>query len=380
MPEGRWRLALGPALAALAVSTLVGATSLDAIGVADQAPAVAPAVPGCAGPTNPGAWYELVERSDPQGRLTGYDVRVGLLAEGATPRSFALTPESHAAGPFGGVVLLGSDDGRQSELRLVVPATGCSAVVASSTQVIRRSTIDRAGRFLFYHLVDRTTRDDLGIWRRSLGEPSAVVQLLPGLADAELSAGTDPLGTIFSTEFAWTPDGLGLAVQSCGATRCETRMLDTASGEIRSYAAPGQGGMLGLTGDLLVAYGACLGLPCPIVGTERATGQRRELVAAAGGAVLVSGPDARLLYEPPRANAYEVEAIDLANGASRTIYHGASNGLRLHLPASRSLANAFAPDGWAVLVAPDATGAFHASARLLRARDGAQTRLNGGPR
>jgi hypothetical protein len=364
----------------LATAMLLGAASLDAVEVSNQAAVVAPAVPGCAGPTDPGAWYELVERSDRQGRLTGYDLRVGRLAEDATSRWFAIPPESHAGGPFGGVVLFGSDDGRRSEVRLVVAGTGCVATVVSSVQVIRRSTIDRAGRFLFYHLVDRTTREDLGIWRRSLGDPSAPVQLLPALATVELSSGPDPVGAIFSTEFAWTPDGLGLAVQSCGATRCQTRVLETTNGEITSYAASGQGGMLGVTGDLLVAYAACLGLPCPIVGTERATGRTRELAAAAGGAVLVIGPDPRLLYEPPRANGYEVAAIDLATGARQTIYQGASNGRRLLLPASRSLASASAPDGWAVMVAPDAAGAFHASARLMRATDGAQARLNGGPR
>jgi hypothetical protein len=383
MPEGRWRRALGPVLSALVAGLLVASASFGAISAAEQVPAASPSVPGCARPSRSGsaAWYEMIERSDSRGRLTGYALRLGSLSAEATARSIALPPESHAAGPFGGVVLYGSDDGRRSELRLVVAETGCEAVVMASAQVIRRSTVDPAGRFVYYHLVDRATRSDLGIWRSTLADGSAAAQVVAPLAKADLSVGPNAIGTTFSTEFAWTSDGLDLAVQSCGATRCTTRVLHTANGQLAAHATAGQGQMLGMTDDLLVTYGACLGFPCPIVGTERATGRVRALVGAAGGAVLVNGgAGGRLLYEPPLATGYELAALDLGSSASRTVYRADVHGQRLLPQASRSLASASVPDGWAVLVAPDGRAAFETSALLLRADDGAQAALKGASR
>ena len=117
------------------------------------------------------------------------------------------------------------------------------------------------------------------------------------------------------------------------------------------------------------------------MGTQRATGRAHALVGAAGGALLLNGDaGARLLYEPALAIGYALAALDLGSGVSRTVYRTDVHGPRLLPQASRSLAAASVPDGWAVLVAPDSRGAIDSSALLLRADDGAQAALKGASR
>ena len=48
-------------------------------------------------------------------------------------------------GPFGRIVLVGSDDGTASRLQAVDVATGCAWAIAAERDVIRRATVDPAG-------------------------------------------------------------------------------------------------------------------------------------------------------------------------------------------------------------------------------------------
>jgi hypothetical protein len=380
MSEGRWRLALGPVLGALGVGLLLGSAALDATGAVSERVEVSPQVPGCGSPAlGSTAWYQLSERSDRRGALSGYDLRFGSLATNAPIHSLVVPPESHAAGPFGGVVLHGTDDGRHSEVRLTVAATGCSARVAQSEDVIRRATVDRAGRSVYFHLVERGTRRDLGIWLQTPGGQTPAVRVLPPVVSAPTDS-ADSLGRVFSTEFAWAANGASLAVQSCGATRCETRVLDTISGRVHSYGASDQGEMLGLTDESLVSYRACRGLPCPIVATDRSTGRMRD-VATAEGAILADPADGGvLLFERPVTGGYELAALDISRGTSRTVYRTEKRDVRLLVQASRSLASASVRRGWAVLAPPQGLASGDAAAQLLRATDGARRSLKGGAR
>lgn len=382
MSEGRRRfaLALGPVLGALGVGLLLGSAALDATGAVGEGADVAPGAPGCGSPAlGSTAWYQLTERSDSRGALSGYDLRFGSLERNARIHSLAVPPESHAAGPFGGVVLFGTDDGSHSEVRLAMAATGCSATVAQSDDVIRRSTIDRAGTSLYFHLVERATREDLGIWRQTPGGRTPAARVLPGLPNAGLSV--DSLGPLFSTEFAWGPNGTSLAVQSCGATHCKTRVLDTISGQVRTYAASDQGEMLGLTDESLVSYRACLGLPCPIAATDRSTGRMRDVVAAVEGAILADPAGGGVvLFERSVAAGYQLASLDITSGTSRTVYRTARPDVRLLPQASRSLAGASVRRGWVVLAPPQGFASGPVGAQILRAGDGATRSLKGDAR
>jgi hypothetical protein len=385
MSEGRWRPALGPALGAvlgaLGVGLLLGSAALDATGAVSAQAEVSPQVPGCDSPASGStAWYQLSERSDHRGALSGYDLRFGSLAARAPVHSIVVPPESHAAGPFGGVLLYGTDDGRHSEVRLAVAASSCSSRVAQQDDVIRRSTINRAGTSLYFHLVGRGTRSDLGIWRQALGGRSPAIRVLPPAISAADDS-PNSLGPVFSTEFAWDAYGASLAVQSCGATRCETRVLDTISGGVQSYAASDQGEMLGLTDASLVSYRACHGLPCPIAATDRSTGRMRDIVAAAEGAILADPAGGGVvLFERPVVGGYEIAALQMKSGPSRTVYRTAKPDVRLLAQASRSLAGASVRQGWVVLAPAQGLASGDAVAQVLRATDGARRSLREGAR
>jgi hypothetical protein len=230
-------------------------------------------------------------------------------------------------------------------------------------------------------MVDRATRGDLGIWRRAVGGQTPAVRVLPPLANAQLDPGVNALAPVFSTEFAWAPDDVSLAVQACGATQCETRILNTASGAVARYAAPEQGEMLGLTGEVLVSYRACHGLPCAILATERSTGRLRVVVPAAEGATLADQADGGVvLFERPGAARYELAALGLANGTPRTVYRRTRADLRLLTQSSRSGAGASVPPGWALLAPPEGLGTASGTPRVLRLSDGFEAPLKGGTR
>ena len=153
---------------------------------------------------------------------------------------------------------------------------GCSWVVGSERDVIRRATIDRSGTAIYEMRVDRATRADLGIWRRPVDGSAAPVRILDPIApDARF-------GRTFSTEFAWDLAGDRLAVQSCGEFACRTRLLDPRGGTAQMLDEPDLGLLVGVDGDSIVTYADCHGLPCPIVSTDITTGERRTLADAAG--------------------------------------------------------------------------------------------------
>jgi hypothetical protein len=381
MSEGRSRVALGPVLIALAGLFLVAAAAVDALG-ATGAGVAAPPVPGCSAPSGQGdaAWYQLDERGDPRGALAGYTLKLGVVGSERSPARRSLGAESHAAGPFRGVVLSGSDDGARSEVRLVVAESGCEAVVAQERQVIRRATIDPGGTDLYFHLVDRASRADLGIWRQPLREGRGPVRVLPPLPGADGEPRADEIGRVFATEFAWATDGRDLAVQACGAASCETRVLETSTLRFARFAGAGQGELLGLTRDVLVTYEACAGLPCPVVAVDRASRRMTALAGAASGARLLAHRGGTLLYEPPVSAGYEIAAFDLVSGVRRTVYRARTDGLRLLVQSSRSLAGADVPAGTAVLAPPERLGSARDAAKVLWVTDGTLSTLKGGSR
>lgn len=354
MQESRWLRLVAPGLIAIAVAGWLGSSA---------APAVArPWNPqACAGGTAPPsaarsspialtdvgsqAWYRLDPILDRAGALAGQRLSFGLDRE-RQARFLDLPAESFAAGPFGRSILVGSDDGVRSRLRLLDVPNDCFVDVGDDDDVIRRATIAADGARLYEMRVDRLTRADLGIWLRSLAGDTEPVQVLPPISDDER------FGRTFSTELSWSLDGSRLVVQSCGELACRTRVVDPASGSVAALDQPGFGTLVGVEGDTLVSYAACRGLPCPIVAVDLEQGSVTTVTDAAVSAVLVataSGP--RIVHEQFRGAAVGLRATTL-DGSSALELGTLEADLRLVPSAGMAGAATIVPQGW-VTLAPD---------------------------
>jgi hypothetical protein len=310
-------------------------------------PGAAARVPG---PASPGdlareAWFRMDPRLDRAGALAGQRLAVGLDGNRFS-RIMDLPPESFAAGPFGRIILVGTDDGATSRLRAIDVAGACTWDIGAESDVIRRATIDPAGTSVYEMRVDRATREDLGIWSRRLDGS------LPAAPFLEPIAVDERFGPTFTTEFAWELSGAALAVQSCGEVACRTRVVDPAGGSARAVEEPDLGALVGLDGDRLVTYAACPGLPCPIVSTDLASGARTVLADHAAIAAIVATSDGpRLVHETFDGPTIALRSVALDGSQARGL--GAiPEGLRLHATPEIAGTSTRNPSGW-VLLSPE---------------------------
>lgn len=291
------------------------------------------------------AWFRLDPRLDRTGALQGQRLAIGLDADRSN-RIMDLPAESFAAGPFGRIVLVGTDDGTASHLRAVDVAAHCAWDVGTEPAVIRRATIDPTGTTIYEMRVDRATRADLGIWARPLdgsGPPTPFLE--PIVAD-------ERFGRTFTTELAWDLAGTALVVQSCGEVACRTRVVELASGTVRTVAEPELGALVGVDGDRLVSYAACRGLPCAVVSTDLSTGARSTLADAAAIAILAATPDgSRLVHETFDGPAIALRSVAL-DGSSIRDLGTVPDGMRLHSTPEIAGASTRIESGW-VLLSPD---------------------------
>ena len=356
MVESRWLRWIGPGVVALGAVGFIASTTLGA-GVRPWVPNACagspPDLAAAARDRQPSAltelrgtpWYRLDPVLDRDGALTGQRLAIGLDGD-RTARTLDLAREAFAAGPFGAVVLVGSDDGTTSRLQAVDVANGCAWPIADEPDVIRRATIDPAGSSIYEMRVDRATRADLGIWRRSVAGTEAVQRVLGGLPP------DGRFGRTFSTEFTWDVAGERLAVQSCGELSCRIRVISPSGGQVVTLESPDLGTMVGLDGDRAVTYEACRGLPCPIVSTDLTTGDRRLLTAAAGLAVVIPSTEGtRLIHETGGGSHRSLRSV-AADGQGPRDLGTVPDDLRLQPSASRAAAATDLPIGW-VLLAPD---------------------------
>ncbi len=353
MVRSTWRRMAGPGIVALGAvalltSTTLGARTLpwvppdcvDTLGGTDLAARVAPGAVDVAPGQAP--WFRLDPVLDAAGALSGQRLVVGR-SDGSGRRTLTLSPESFAAGPFGAVVLVGSDDGSTSRLVALDVLDGCATTVRTTTDVVRRATISPDGVSLVEFRVDRATRSDLGTWRRPLDGSGRTTRILAPIASDER------FGKTWSTEFLWSLDDGSLAVQSCGELACRTRLVP-ADGDARPQVAQSDlGAALGLASGRLVSYLACRGLPCPIVATDVADGHRRILVPGAGPAVLIQTPEGvRLVHVRDTGHGRTLWSMDLA-GARPANSGSLPDGQELSMDPSRAAAGFRAPAGWVVL-------------------------------
>ena len=254
--------------------------------------------------------------------------------------------ESFASGPFGRIVLIGSDDGSSSRLQAVDVVAGCAWPVAEENAVIRRATIDPSGEVVYEARVDRASRADLGVWSRPLDGRAAARSVLPPI-DLD-----DRFGRTFATEFDWSTDGQMLAVQSCGEVACRTRIVGPDGSISQELAEPDLGSLAGFDGNRIVTYGACRGLPCPIIATDLASGARQILATDGGLAVVTdtsNGP--RLVHEILDEAGLRLRSVAL-DGGSAIDLGPLPPGLRLHATLDRAGSATKVPIDW-VLLAPE---------------------------
>lgn len=353
MLEPRWLHWIGPGVIALlavgsVVTTTLGAGPRPWVARAcvDEAGGIAAAA---ATPSPAGlddlrleAWFRLDPRLDRAGALEGQRLAMGTDGDRSS-RIMELPPESFAAGPFGRIVLVGIDDGSTSRLEAVDVVGECSWAIADEAAVIRRATIDPTGRIIYEMRVDRATRADLGIWTRQSDGTSPAVRILEPIEADER------FGRTYSTEFAWDLSGRRLAVQSCGEAACRVKVIDPMGGPTREIAEPDLGTLVGLEGDVLVAYGACPGFPCPILATDLTTGARLVLADAAAVAVVIATADGpRLVHEFLDGSEVALRAIAL-DRSSATDVGRLPHGLRLHAAPGIADAATRVPPGWVTL-------------------------------
>jgi hypothetical protein len=199
-----------------------------------------------------------------RGDLTGRVLRVESAA--GAQISVTLPAESFVGHQVGDLIVYTHySPGSGSEVHAINVANGCDVRLASPPEIVRSASIDPSGSSLYVHTVARSSRADGGValYDLTTGKPTQVV---PPLRPSER------LGPIFGTDLRWSMDGSALAVQSCGAFACLTRVLEVASGAVTSLDGPGQGAFIALTNEHLVTFADCAGLPCAVLSTDIATG------------------------------------------------------------------------------------------------------------
>jgi hypothetical protein len=354
MVGSRWIRSLGPGVVALTVFAAVASTTLGA-GDRPWAPATCGAssaqllaaarvpTPATVNDLGTEPWFRIDAALDRDGALRAQRLIVGI-GTGPARRASELPGESFVAGPFGRLLLIGTDDGSESRLVAYDVARDCAWAVASEQDVIRRATLDPASATVYETRVERASRTDLGVWRRALDatEPAVVVLGAPP-AD-------ERFGRTFSTEFAWDASATRLAVQSCGELACRTRFVVAPPGTADPPLDPEAGPLVGLHGDEMVAFEACRGRPCPIVSTNLVSGARRTIEPLADRASLVPAPDrVRVVVETVDRGARRMAALDVDDDDGVLI--GSDDGLDLVTPLDAG-SGMRVPPGW-VLLGPD---------------------------
>jgi hypothetical protein len=294
----------------------------------------------------PGAFYQQSYRLDDQGSIIGQTLQVGRV--GGPSWSVPLPPSGSAAGPFGRFVLALADDGSQTQLTLLDVADGCRIDLPAERSLVVQATID-PGRDLLYEVryevrPDRTTRAPTGIWRRPLLGTAAALVLPP--------PPTRPDGP-GAESLLWSGDGEQLVIADCGATACRIRLLDPATDAVREAGDDTLGDPLGLSKDLLLAYGPCGDVtPCPIFALDLASsGGPRRIVEAAARARLASDLGPLLAYEA-NPDPWAPATVTIVDGSGReTASVPLPAGLHLLPGPIRGRAEVTSPPGW-VPVAP----------------------------
>ncbi len=342
MVESRWFRRAGPAIAAVGAVTLLATTTLGAPGRV-WTPAACVGQPRI-GDAAPGTWFRIDPVLD-AGTRVAQRLALGRAGnDGST--ALDLDAESFAAGPVGGTMLVGTDDGDRTRLSLIDVARACAWIVGTSADVVRTATIAPDGSTLYEFRVDRKTRADLGVWRRPLDGSAGPSRVLPPIAP------DDRFGPTWLTDLAWSEDGRSLAVQSCGELACRVRILNLASGRVQLVDDPDLGDVVGLASGRVVMRGACRGLPCQLVSLDPVAGEAVVLDHTAGQAVMSRDDLGRSVVVHEIGAAGDRLRVVGLDGHDAQLLAGDPEGRRLVAGSARSASGAEHARGW-VLFGPD---------------------------
>ncbi|MBF8289230.1 MAG: hypothetical protein HW391_198 [Chloroflexi bacterium] len=322
MSRRRWIVLLGPPL--ILAMAAVPALS-DRLAVPVGATSLLPPVPISACATaaggrepRPGAWWRSAPVLDASGVLAGWSLQVG--APGRRTSARDLPAASTISGPHGGLVLVaveGPDPLDSASSVLVIDtARGCAGEIPVRIGIARRAVPDPRGAGVLVHLLASDTRRDLGVWRLDpSGEPAE--RVLEPLPDAlREQAGMD---RVWTTDLRQDTAGRSLAVQSCHPAGCVTRLADLDGRNVVVVAGPGQGPMIGLSDGDLVTWGACPGLPCPVLIWDRGDGRARTVFPGAIGASVAADERTLVVVHVAADGTNELLAVDLRSGRQRSL-------------------------------------------------------------
>jgi hypothetical protein len=300
--------------------------------------------------------FRLAEVLSPHGELTGWNL---LASGGEGSMRLTLPPESAVRGPVHGWLAVSSDDGSQSEIRLVSPSRGCAHLVHRSDEVIRQAVLNPASGDILFHEVGRSDRADRGIWRingtGSTGD-AAMRVIAPFGADDPVLA---DVGRVWATGLLTSRDGAWLGVESCGERVCGSRMADLTGRGRQRPSTPGR--LVGLDGRWVVSLRDCDGLDCSLVATDHASARERPLAAAVNSAAtlerdgrflvaaLGSGPERTLIVADPAGDSRWTASRPEAGLAAGT--PAAWEPLQLVSAGGSPVAGAEVPSGWIVAIA-----------------------------
>jgi hypothetical protein len=335
MSGQRWARLLAVPIALIALGALVAGLSRLQPSVVAGERASTPVAGACRGPvpigsaaaahgsstsatSGRGTWWRLVDRLDQNGLLTGRQLVAGIPAR--TTLTMNLGTESMARGPVGGLVVVTTDDGTASEIRIVSIAGACSWLVHRDANVARSAIVDPRGGSVYVHLVERSTRTDLGVFRvDGDGPASTLTSILAPLAPQP------DLGPIWATELRLSGAGDALATQSCSDRGCLTRVvsLTVPSRPVVEIAGQGQGPIIGFTGAGIATWAFCDGLPCPVQAWTTGGHAATMLADAAVGAGLTA--DGRYLLVVTDGGAGRAVRVDLVTGTA-VVVRGVAGG------------------------------------------------------
>jgi hypothetical protein len=259
-----------------------------------------------------GSWWRLVPVTDSGGTLTDWTLTVG--ASDARAATFTLPPASFVSGPDHGRLVIAEDDGARSAVRVLDVAGGCARTLDLGAAIARRAVTDPGRDAVLVHLLDRSSRADLGTWRVPLNGGDLVRVLAP-IPDAALRAAG--ISQVWATTLLTSSDGSQLAVQSCDPVACVTRILDLGTGDILIIDGA-HGELVGFAGDRLVSMGACGGPPCEVLSWDLATGVPATLETAAIGAAVSRDGRVVVAVRDSGAEAH-VLAIDASSGSRESL-------------------------------------------------------------
>ena len=353
MTRSRWVVLLGPPLI-----LILGVGAATAAGRAPRAPAGAPPVPrpvtacsatgpvgaaaadrapggGFGGSKPGGAHWRSTPTFDRTGSLIGWTVIAGV--PGGPEGTLDLPAASSASGPDRGRVIVAVDDGARSSIHVVDAARSCDTVLDLGDVVARRAIADPLGDGFIVHLLDRTTRADLGVWQVSPDGRRS--RLLAPLDDGSRDAAG--IRRVWATNLLARLDGRRLAVQACDPESCLTRIVERPSGRVTSIVGA-QGELIGFSGDRLITWAACHGMPCGLVAWSPA-GTATTLTDSAIGAAVA--PDGTVVIAVQRgSDEAHALAIDVPTRGVREI--GPLAAELLPVPATARFAGIEAgPDG-----------------------------------